>query len=267
MAMERRRFMKGLGAAALLACPICAATSRASAAGKGTAHGGAAPHWSYGGHDGPQNWGELSPRFKVCELGIQQSPIDIKGAIGAKLNDVSVDYRPVPLEILNNGHTIQVNTANGGTARIAGQSYELLQYHFHSPSEHTVDGRAFPMECHFVHIDKKTGKLAVLGVFIEPGAPNETLSALWANMPKTSGAKNAVAGVSVLPSGLLPAGRDLYRYHGSLTTPPCSEIVLWTVFRQPVQASRRQIAAFTSLYPNNARPVQQLFRRFLLGPN
>ena len=252
--MSRRNMLRGLTAGAI-ACPICA-----SIAGSALAEGAA--HWTYEGHEGPEHWAELSPDFKSCELGVQQSPIDLAGPVPAKIGVVAPAFKPVPLVVLNNGHTIQVNCAPGGGSEIAGTRYELLQFHFHHPSEHLLNGKAFAMELHFVHKSAE-GNLAVLGVLIRPGAENATLAPVWKAMPSEKG-EPVNAGVTVDPSALLPKDHTYFRYYGSLTTPPCSEGVLWTVFAQPIEASAAQIRAFGDLFPMNARPAQSLNHRFLL---
>jgi carbonic anhydrase len=179
------------------------------------------------------------------------------------LNDLSISWAPSPFEIANNGHTIQANAAPGGSVTLGGKQYELLQFHFHHPSEHQVDGRPYSMEAHFVH-KSVDGNLAVLGVFLTPGQEHSELQKLWARIPRQAGQKAATAG-PVDTRLLLPANRACYRYAGSLTTPPCSEIVNWLVFREPIEVSAAQIAEFARLYPANARPVQPQHRRFILG--
>jgi carbonic anhydrase len=244
-------------AAAMAACPLCATSATAA-----EAHG-SAPHWGYEGENGPANWSELSPNFRSCSLGAEQTPIDLKGAISAKSGPVDIAYRRVPLTILNNGHTIQVNTPPGSKLRISGTTYELLQFHFHHPSEHLLAGKHFDMEIHFVH-KAANGALAVVGVFIKPGATNSALAPIWAAMPAHEAEPGLVADVTINPAQLLPKVHDYFRYMGSLTTPPCSEGLTWTMFRTPIQASTAQIQKFAALFPLNARPTQPLNRRFLL---
>ena len=244
--LSRRSFIAASGAAVVAACPVC----RAFAA--------EGPHWTY---DEAAHWGDLSPDFQVCGLGAEQSPIDLVDPVPAELGDVAVKWQPKGGVVVNNGHTIQVNTEAGSAADIAGKSYDLLQFHFHHPSEHTVAGAAHAMEAHFVH-RAADGGLAVLGVFLVPGAENGTLARVWGKVPDEEGEAELDGALDL--STLLPSDRAYYRYAGSLTTPPCSETVLWTVFANPVEVSDAQIAAFAALYPMNARPIQDLNRRFLL---
>lgn len=258
--VTRRHLLQTLTISGAL-CPLCApflaAGARAETAGQ---HAG--PHWTYEGAGGPEQWGELTPEFKVCELGFEQTPIDLKGSIRGQLAGVAPMFQPMPLKILNNGHTIQVNCAPGSHSMIDGQQFDLLQFHFHHPSEHLLSGQSFDLELHFVH-KSATGQLAVLGVFIRAGADNPALAPIWSAMPKEA-APEADTGQTITLDGLLPPGRSFFRYQGSLTTPPCSEGVLWTVFKDPIDASPAQIQQFAALFPLNARPVQGLHRRFLL---
>ena len=264
-AIARRSALRMLGAGAAALCPICLslgarANEKAAAA---PAHGAAGPaHWEYEGEAGPANWGKLSADFKVCELGLEQTPIDLTSAVRAELGGVEPAFQEMPLAILNNGHTIQVNCAPGSGTRIGGEQFDLLQFHFHHPSEHLLSGKAFDLELHFVH-KSAAGQLAVLGVFFQPGSENYALQPVWAAMPAEAGPEKGV-GTPIRPAELLPLGRGYFRYQGSLTTPPCSEGVLWTVFKDPIEISEAQVRQFAALFANNARPVQRLHRRFLL---
>jgi carbonic anhydrase len=251
---SRRHFL-----AAGLACPVCAGLL---AQRQAAADSGAKPHWTYEGAEGPEHWGELSADFKTCTLGLEQTPIDIKGGTHAELPAVAPSFKAMKLKILNNGHTIQVNCEKGSSTTINGEAFELLQFHFHHPSEHLLSGKAFDLELHFVH-KSKAGRLAVLGVFIQPGAENAALKPIWAAMPPQASEEQAVE-ATIAPADLLPAEHGFFRYEGSLTTPPCSEGVLWTVFKQPITASTDQITQFAKLFPVNARPAQPLNQRFLL---
>lgn len=252
--MNRRGFLRGL--AAVAACPVCAGlASRAHAAGSEA-------HWDYEGHGGPQHWGQLDRSYAACSSGSQQSPVDLNDPIPAMVGDIDLRWNPVPIDIVNNGHTLQVDTPSGGGMSFDGRQWRLIQFHFHHPSEHTVDGHTRAMEVHFVH-KASEGDLAVVGVFIEPGAENPVLAPLWSVMPKQAGAR-VRRPETVAPAGLLPLRPVTYRYAGSLTTPPCSEVVSWIVFQDWVEASPEQIAAFADLFPMNARPTQPLHRRKLL---
>lgn len=248
--MERRNFIKSL--ALLAACPLCV---KPAFAAEGV-------HWSYEGEKGPEHWGALSEENSACSAGSQQSPIDIRGAIKADLPDLGLDWKSGGT-ILNNGHTIQVKAAPGGTLSRGDKTYELVQYHFHAPSEHMVEGKNFAMEVHFVHKHVETGALGVLGVFITPGADNATFASLAAKFPQKAGEEAALDTVD--PRGLLPGSLDYWAYEGSLTTPPCSEIVDWMVARTPIEVAASDIEKFTALYSMNARPALSANRRYVLS--
>ncbi|MCD0424105.1 carbonic anhydrase family protein [Rubrivivax sp. JA1024] len=252
MSANRRSVLKGL-----VACACCAAAGASFA--EGAVHGGGA-HWSYDG--APGKWGDLQSDFRMCKLGTEQTPIDLDAGIKGELGVVLHDYKPMPLRILNNGHTIQVNADPGSACVVDGTRYELLQFHFHHPSEHLVGGKRFEMECHFVH-KSAAGALAVTGVLIRPGSENGALKAVFDQMPEHAGAELR-AGSSLDPAAVLPRSGGYFRYMGSLTTPPCSEGLTWTVFKEPIELSAAQIQRFAALFPNNARPVQRRNRRFLI---
>lgn len=218
---------------------------------------GSGGHWGYEGHEGPAHWGELSHKYAACKSGKQQSPIDIHGASKTALKDIQFHYQTSGLKIINNGHTVQVNVGKGSWASIRGQRYELLQFHFHGPSEHTVNGKPAPMEMHLVHKDANGG-LGVVGVMLTEGKANSVIGKLWSNLPATIGKEHSVASVKVNAASLLPAGKSYYHYSGSLTTPPCSEGVNWNVMTGTIEVSRAQIDRFNGLFHGNARPVQPL---------
>lgn len=225
-------------------------------------HDGGAPHWTYDGAEGPASWGTLTEDFGLCAIGQEQSPVNLTRAIRAEAEAVQLFWNAAAdWTVSNNGHTIQVSTKNGGLMTVDGTDFELAQFHFHTPSEHAIDGRRSPMEVHFVH-KSASGALAVVGVMIEGGGTNGLFEAIMAAAPALEGE----AGVGVRdPGGLLPSQAGFYRYQGSLTTPPCSETVLWTVMKEPVQVSERQIQAFRQIFAMNARPLQDVHRRFVLA--
>ncbi|MEO5360331.1 MAG: carbonic anhydrase family protein [Nitrospirota bacterium] len=229
----------------------------------GAAKDGHKAHWSYEGDTGPEKWGDLSPESAVCKTGMQQSPVDIKEAkTAAKKNAYKINYKAVPLKIINNGHTIQVNYAPGSTIVINGKTYQLLQFHLHHPSEHTVAGKDYPMELHLVHKNDK-GELAVLGVFMKEGKENATIKTIWDNLPDKVNEEKSAAAVKINATALLPKMNSLYVYSGSLTTPPCSEGVSWNVVSTPIEVSKAQIDKFISVVGKNARPVQPINDRQL----
>lgn len=254
--LRRRAFLTG---AAAVACPLCAGLASRTVLGSESGH----PTWSYGGATGPAEWGSLSADYAVCSSGRAQSPIDLTHAVRAQIPATDIAWQTFShYGVLNNGHTIQVNVPEGSRVTLLGKDYALKQFHFHRVSEHTVNGEHYPMEAHFVH-QADDDSLAVIGVFLEEGAENAALVPIWQVMPTDHGEVD-VTDRAVDPNALLPGARSAYLYHGSLTTPPCSQVVTWYVFDTPATASAQQIAAFDALYPDNYRPLQPLNRRFLL---
>ncbi|MDD3352804.1 surface-adhesin E family protein [Zoogloea sp.] len=219
-------------------------------------------HWSYEGEFGPPNWGTLKPEWQLCNTGERQSPIDIRDGIKVDLEPIRFDYRPSYFRIIDNGHTIQVNLGHGNTLEVMGRVYDLVQLHFHRPSEERINGRGFDMVAHLVHKDLD-GRLAVLAVLLERGGAHPVIQTLWNNLPLEKQVDYSPEGVAIDLNQLLPENRNYYTYMGSLTTPPCSEGVMWMVMKQPVQVAAEQIAIFSKLYPMNARPVQSIRNRLI----
>ncbi len=223
-------------------------------------------HWGYSGHAGPENWGNLSDKYIMCKLGKNQSPIDIKTdkAFDADLPTIGIDYKSASKEELNNGHTVQVNIVPGSSITVDGIKFELKQFHFHTPSENTIDGQYFPLEAHFVHADEN-GNLAVIGVMFKYGAENEVIKKVWEEMPEHANDVEKITLSAEDVKNILPKNREYYRFNGSLTTPPCSEGVRWFVMKQPVTISKEQVKKFADVmhHPNN-RPVQPINARVIL---
>lgn len=224
---------------------------------------GEKPHWGYSGEEGPEHWGNLSAEYSVCGSGKNQSPINLSGMIDARLPALKFAYATGATEILNNGHTVQANFAPGSTLTVAGHEFELKQVHFHAPSENRIDGKSFPMEGHLVHADKD-GNLAVVAVMYREGKDSPAIAKLWGQMPQKTGDKAAL-NAQLKADELLPKNRAYYRFNGSLTTPPCSEGVMWLVMKTPVNTGKEQVEAFahTLHHPNN-RPVQAVNARPVL---
>jgi carbonic anhydrase len=214
-------------------------------------------HWGYQGEHAPEHWAEMDPGFETCALGHMQSPIDIHDALPADLPKIGFDYHAGPAEDANNGHTIQVNLPAGQGLVIDGHRYELLQFHFHTPSEERLQGRASAMVAHFVHRDAE-GRLAVVAALIRPGRANTAFESVLSHLPRQAGETLTVEGLQLDLAALLPADLKYYEFEGSLTTPPCSEGVRWMVLKEPVTVSPAAIARFRTHYAANARPVQPL---------
>lgn len=221
-------------------------------------------HWTYEGEEGPDHWGEISSAWSLCKTGHMQSPVDLGAAAALGRFTVSATYRPGALTVLNNGHTVQVNFPEGSTLSSGIARYKLVQMHFHTPSEETVYGVHYPMVAHFVHVDY-AGNYAVLGVLFEEGAVNPELEKIIKAAPHTEQGAATVPGVTFDPARLLPANLAVWRYEGSLTTPPCSEGVRWHVATHRATASAGQIAALHAILGDNARPVQPLYGRLLVA--
>lgn len=218
-------------------------------------------HWSYEGTTGPAAWASLDPAWASCGNGQRQSPIDIRDGLKVDQEALEFDYLSSFFRIVDNGHTIQVTYGPGSTLGVMGGRYELQQFHFHKPSEERVNGRAFDMVLHLVHKDP-AGRLAVVAVLLQEGRHNPLIQQLWNNLPLERGQEYAPK-QSIRISDILPEQRDYYAYMGSLTTPPCTEGVLWLVLKQPMELSREQIDVFSRFYASNARPIQATHNRII----
>ena len=240
----------------LLIAAICLVASIAAHADQGT-------HWGYSGTEGPGHWGKLDPEFRACSEGKNQSPINLTGFIESDLTPLGIHYGAGGKEIINNGHSIQVNYAPGSKISVDGHEFELKQFHFHAPSENHINGNSYPMEAHLVHADEN-GKLAVIAVMFVEGPANQSIANAWSHMSGKAGDRQSLSS-AVSAEGILPSNRDYYRFNGSLTTPPCSEGVWWLVMKETVTASKEQIEKFSQImgYPNN-RPIQPLNARPVL---
>ena len=227
----------------------------------GGGHGGVV-HWSYQGETGPAYWGELSPEFKLCGQGHKQSPVNITGAVVGDLPELQFNYRETTLALVNNGHTIKADYAPGSSLNVDGESYQLLQFHFHSLSENKIEGHFFPLEAHLVHANA-AGQLAVVSIMFKEGAANPLLERLWSYTPSKVNSTMTVPTAAINVADLLPQSSAYYTFTGSLTTPPCTEGVRWLVLKQPMTASPAQIAKFRSFFGdhNTNRPVQPLYGR------
>ena len=222
-------------------------------------------YWSYEGESGPANWSKINVDWAKCGNGTRQSPIDLRDGMKVNLEQIGFDYKPSGFNVIDNGHTIQVTVAPGNYLTVQNRMYELMQFHFHRPSEERINGKGFEMVVHLVHKDVE-GKLAVLAILLERGQPQNTIQTVWNNLPLE---KNELVQPAVVldPAELLPQRRDYFTYMGSLTEPPCAEGVLWLVMKQPMQVSPAQMALFSRLYPLNARPIQPTSGRVIKESN
>jgi carbonic anhydrase len=221
-------------------------------------HGGEV-HWSYEGENGPQAWGKLKSEFNACAIGKRQSPINIEesNTLQGPAEPLQFNYQPSGASVVNNGHTIQVDLSGDNSLTVRNSTYKLLQFHFHTPSEERINHQGFAMDAHLVHRNSE-GQLAVVAVLLDPGVANALINKVWTHMPLDSSDRVRIAGNIIDINELLPKDQRYYQFMGSLTTPPCTEGVLWLVLKQPTTLSAAQIKLFSQLFPNNARPVQPL---------
>ncbi len=217
--------------------------------------------WGYEAQSAAQ-WSKIKPEYRACE-GLNQSPINIDQTIAAELPALKFNYSSKAETIINNNRTVQVNFHEGSSLALDQQSFQLKQFHLHSPSENTIHGKSYAMEMHLVHANAQ-GELAVVAVMFDQGQENKKLKKLWQELPKKAGSAVQLKHQDIA-AAFLPEHLDYYRFNGSLTTPPCSEGVRWIVLEDIQQASKQQIHAFSSLmeYPNN-RPVQATNARLVL---
>ncbi|QJE00643.1 carbonic anhydrase family protein [Massilia forsythiae] len=250
--VKRRQEEQASAAAAI------AAATLASAPRRGTA-------WSYEGELGPANWSKINDGWAKCGSGNRQSPIDLRDGIKVNLEQISFDYHPSSFNEVNNGHTIQVAVGSGNFITVGNQTYELEQFHFHRPSEEKINGKGTEMVMHLVHRSAE-GKIAIVAVLLERGQPHPLMQTIWDNLPLEK-FETVSPSIVIDPKDALPAKREYFTYMGSLSEPPCTEGVLYLVFKQPMQASPAQMALFSRLYPLNARPVQPSAGRMIKESN
>ncbi|NIH07137.1 carbonic anhydrase family protein [Providencia rettgeri] len=220
--------------------------------------------WTYEGGSAPEHWGELSEEFKVCQSGFNQSPINIEDAIDGKLKPLKINIHTHAQKIINNGHSIQINVNDDDDFSIDGSTYQLKQFHFHSPSENKIKGKQYSLELHFVH-SKEDKEIAVLAIMLEEGAANPAIEQILKNIPKEKKQEKEL-GLHIDLTTLFPKDKSYYRFSGSLTTPPCTEGVVWLVMKEPINASKEQIQKFQkALEHSNNRPTQPLHGRLIVN--
>ena len=239
----------------LLACLVFAAGIHAPGVVHAQSVGATPPKWGYKGNIGPARWGSISEGFKLCADGLQQSPIDLIGADDVSIEPMAVHYQPFPMIMVNNGNSIQVKGSGFNFIKLGMKQFDLKQFHFHTPSEHSLGGFHYAMEIHFVN-QAFDGQLVVVGVFIMEGVENKTLKSIWQHLSMQVGPEQSFAGINIDPNDLIPAASQAFNYLGSLTTPPCTEGVTWYVLSEPITASMEQIAEFRSIVGLKARPTQ-----------
>ena len=218
--------------------------------------------WTYDGPFGPQNWGLITEDYAACGTGQQQSPIDLSNPVRTALPSIDFHWRQTDWTVSNTGHGLHVQGDQAGHIILNNVHYDLFQFHFHTPSEHTVDGENFPMAAHFVHVSQHD-EIAVVAIMLEGGGRNPEFEAVMAQIPQQTNDPNRLQNFD--PTNLLPVNRSMFQYQGSLTTPPCSETVLWSILVDPVTVSDAAITTFGIMFGENTRPVQPLNRRYVLG--
>jgi len=246
---------------------MCVTILAAGLAGvTGPCLGADAASWSYAGNTGPAKWGKLNKEFALCGTGTLQSPIDIadKDVRKGDLPALLFNYKPSPLRIVDEGHTLQINYAPDSWVTVNGKRYELVSIEFHKPSEQKINGKGQEMEADLLHKDKD-GKIVIIAVQLDAGGENPVLKTVWNNLPTSKGKEQVVNTVTINALGLLPKDKGYYSYTGSLTAPPCTENVQWYVLKKPIEVSPDQIARFGRLYPMNARPPQPRNDRDIVG--
>ena len=222
-------------------------------------------HWGYEGAGAPENWGKLSPKFSICAAGRNQSPIDIKNTVDADLPPINFKYNMLsPADIINDGHTVQVNLWSGGEITLDGEQFTLKQFNFHTPSENTIDGKKFPLEMQLVHLNKKN-EIAIVSILFEPGKDDDLLTTLWKNIPLKAGESHKLDAKALKTMEFESKLNSYYRFNGSLTTPPCTEGVRWIVMKNTRHVSQAQVLAFQkALTHSNNRPVQAMNARVIV---
>ena len=256
------------GARASASAPSTVQRARAKAHGQATSTTSAShtsakaahthtAHWDYEGEAGSSRWGQLQADFKTCAAGQRQSPIHIQSTqtLQGPAEPIQFNYQDSTGIVVNNGHTIQVDVVGDNSIQVRNTRYDLVQFHFHHPAEERINDRVHSMVAHLVHRNAQ-GQLAVVAILIDPGQANPLIHKVWTYMPLDSQDSVRMPGNQLNLGELLPKDQRYYQYLGSLTTPPCTEGVLWLVLKQPVTLSREQIRLFGQLYPYNARPVQ-----------
>lgn len=221
-------------------------------------------HWGYTGKHSPAHWGEMKEEFAMCSKGKMQTPINIVPTQDIDVKALGFDYKTTSTNVINNGHTVQVNIATGSTVNIDGVDYELKQFHFHTPSENNINGHKYALEAHFVHATKD-GSLSVVAVMFEEGKENPILEKIWSKFPLKENHKVSIDLSTNDIKAIMPANKEYYKFMGSLTTPPCSQNVKWNVFKTSMTISKEQVKEFFDIFGHsNNRPLQDTNRRVIL---
>ena len=217
--------------------------------------------WSYTGENGPANWGSSAP---VCANGALQSPIVIEGTEPALLNRIETNYSVAPVDMHNDRHSIHFTYTPGSMLKIGDKQFELEEFHFHTPAEHRILDTSFPMEIHFKH-KMADGTFAVLAVMVKEGRSNLAAEEIWPHLPLEPDQTTRRPDIKINARDFMPDNKAVFRYMGSLTTPPCTEGINWYIFQQPIEFSSQQIAAIHGIMGDNARALQPRNNRMILN--
>lgn len=222
-------------------------------------------NWHYEGPNGPNAWGSLSDSYASCATGKHQSPINITGGSSGAHPILQTFYRPTRLVIGNNDRTIWIDYQNKSAIRIGDHRYLLKSIDLHTPSEHQLNGKSFPIEIQFLH-QNKDGEIAMIAVFGQTTEKeNELISHFWRHLPRVATPTRMYRNIYIHAESLLPENRHFFRYQGSLTNPPCSEKVIWHVMKEPIGFSQNQIRKLQNIFRKNNRPLQPLNGRAIVS--
>lgn len=229
--------------------------------------------FGYEGAAGPVDWGNLAELLRIdpylCREGANQSPINlnnipISNAPGSKQKNLIIDYSSTTVHIVNNSHTIHLSYDSGSKIKWGNKTFELIQFHFHSPSEHTIGQKNYDMELHLVN-KSKDQKFLVVGVLMRKGKHNSFIQNIWDRIPNVQNKEVNYQDQFINVEKLLPSEKEFFHYSGSLTTPPCLENVNWFILKTPIEVSSKQIQFFQKFINNNARPTQKLNNRAIIN--
>ncbi len=224
------------------------------------------PQWGYEGGTGPLHWGGMEQdhdKHLLCRDGVRQSPIDIGKVLGFESLRLQSHYFETPVQIIRNSHTVLLKYEQGSYIEWGDEVFELIQFHFHHPSEHRVSGRSYPMEIHFVH-KTESQEYVIIGVLVKFGSYNPHVQKVWDLIPDEIDKETIYENTRLRANHFLPSSKKYFHYAGSLTTPPCTENVTWLVLEEPIEISEKQLAQFQKYIDHNARPIQKPHHRIVV---
>lgn len=211
--------------------------------------------WNYA-DIGPTQWSKVNPDYVLCEKGLEQSPIALrwsKPMVGRKLEFF---YNPGVYQVEVHPQKLQLTFGKGNYSLVDGKKWHLVALQAHTPGEHSFGKKKFPLEVHLIHYDEEQTRLGVMAVMFKVGKPHPGLEALLKNLPAEKPGRAFVESEPLNPSLFLPLVTTHYAYQGSLTFPPCTEGVAWTVLNTPLEVSAEQLVRLQKVLGPNARPAQ-----------